>query len=119
MILKKDDDADDDSSEVEEDPELADDEVWLHAKSDGNTVKKKKTIAFKVWVPGFKDCGEADRNQCYQPEFILHESSMIYFVRGQPSIPIEKLIFGQRCPVGVFPYVRPSVNLSVGPSIHF
>ena len=48
MILKKDDDADDDMSQVEEAPELADDEVWLHTKIDKDNYRKKKTVQFKV-----------------------------------------------------------------------
>ena len=47
MILKKDDD-DDNINEVEDDPELADDEVWLHEKNDNNAHKKKPTVQFKV-----------------------------------------------------------------------
>ena len=48
MILKKDDDGDDDMSEVEDDPELADDEVWLHSKQENNVYRRKRTVQFKV-----------------------------------------------------------------------
>ena len=69
MILKKDDDADDDSSEVEENPELADDEVWLHSKNEQHAYKKKKTVQFKVHRLSWQTMAPLEeRTTCLQEE---------------------------------------------------